>query len=486
VLLTLSTVGDHAEPATDLGFVLHKHPDRVRTVDLGFGTAHVFYPEATSARCTATLFVDVDPIRLSRRDRRTPSTLEPYVNDRPYAASSFLSVAIGKLYRTAMRGVCADRPELVDKPFKLKISMPTVPCPGPDDLLGELFGPLGYELESTRHPLDPAFPGWGESPYVDLVARATVTVKAALSHLVVLLPVLDGRKHYWIDESEVDKLLDRGEDWLAAHPARELIVNRYLARRRSFARQALDRLADEHAGLTEEDPFEEPATGPIEAQPSLKDQRLDAVLQAVSAVGARRVVDLGCGEGQLLQALLAETAVEQVIGADASMRTLGRAARRLRLDELSERQRARVELVQSALTYRDERLESVDVATVVEVIEHLDPDRISAFTDLLFGRSRPATVIVTTPNHEYNARYEGLRDGELRHGDHRFEWSRDQFRRWASAACDAHGYTVVHSSIGPVDPDLGPPTQMAVFTRGRADEEVGQPSGSAATCGGAS
>jgi len=136
------------------------------------------------------------------------------------------------------------------------------------------------------------------------------------------------------------------------------------------------------------------------------------------------------------------------------------------LDELSERRRERIELVQGALTYIDERLQSFDVATVIEVIEHLNLERLDVFTQVLFGHASPNTAIVTTPNREYNVHFEGLGKDQLRHNDHRFEWTREEFRRWANAAADQYRYSVRFQPIGPVDSQTGPPTQMAVFRRG--------------------
>lgn len=230
--------------ATDLGYLLHKHPDRVRTVELGFGTAHVFYPEATPERCTATLLVEVDPIGLSRgRKGRPPANLEPYVNDRPYATSSLLSVALGKLFGTAMSGVCENRPELVEARLDLEINLPVLSAQGGDAAVRRLLEPLGYEVATTTIPLDDTFEAWGDSRYVSARLTGRQTVRSALEHLYVLIPVLDGRKHYWVGEAEIDKLLRKGSDWLADHPESEFIARRYL-RFGGLAREALARLSD--------------------------------------------------------------------------------------------------------------------------------------------------------------------------------------------------------------------------------------------------
>ncbi len=466
MLVSITCVGPNS---SDLGFLLHKHPDRVRSIEVGGGRAHVFYPEVSAERTTATLLVEVDPVRLSRKvgGKRAAPNLEPYVNDRPYVASSMLSVALGKLYGTAMAGTCETKPELVDQPIQLEIDLPVVPIPRTKDgnIIVRLFEPLGWDVRTTPLPLDPQFESWGDSNYVSLNLTGRQTVKDALAHLYVLLPVLDGRKHYWIGSDEVDKLLRRGGDWLAEHPERELISRRYL-RFRSLARDALARLATD--GVSDPDATDQAndaGEGALERPLSLNQRRLEAVTEAVAACGGGSVLDLGCGEGRLLKRLISEPKVTKVLGVDVSLRALKRAEERLRLDDMSERRRESITLAQSALTYTDARLAGHDVATVVEVVEHIDAERLDVFGRVVFGDAKPNAVIVTTPNREYNVHFEGLADGQLRHGDHRFEWTRAEFTLWAEQVCNTYGYQVSYAPIGPDDPVTGPPTQMAVFRK---------------------
>jgi 3' terminal RNA ribose 2'-O-methyltransferase Hen1 len=194
-------------------------------------------------------------------------------------------------------------------------------------------------------------------------------------------------------------------------------------------------------------------------------QRHGAVLAALRSCGARRVVDLGCGSGALLPTLLAEAALTEVVGVDVSHRALQEAARRLRLDRMPERKRDRLQLLQGALTYTDKRLVGYDAAVLMEVIEHLDPDRLPALEHAVFGFARPLTVIVTTPNVEHNVRFPDLPAGAMRHRDHRFEWTRAEFADWTRRVADAHGYDVRLLGVGTDDVEVGPPTQMAVFAR---------------------
>jgi 3' terminal RNA ribose 2'-O-methyltransferase Hen1 len=274
--------------------------------------------------------------------------------------------------------------------------------------------------------------------------------------------VLDDDKHYWVGEDEIDKLLRRGEGWLAGHPARELIVRRYVKHQGRLFRDALVRLADE-GDPGEDDGAEREER--LEERVSLAEQRLGSVHAALRAAGAKRVLDLGCGSGKLLQRLFRDDAFEEIVGVDVSTAVLEQASRRLELDRQPDARRERVRLFQSALTYSDRRLAGFDAAALVEVIEHLDRWQLRAAERNVFESASPGTVVVTTPNAEYNVRWETLPAGERRHADHRFEWSRAEFADWTASICERFGYSVRHLPVGPEDPEVGPPTQMAVFSR---------------------
>lgn len=476
MLFTLTTTH---QPATDLGYLLVKNPFRAEpfeTPSLSFGKAYVFYPEATEERCTAALLLDVDPVGLVR-GRQGPAgeggLLRQYVNDRPYVASSFLSVAISAAYRSAMTGKLRERPELADAQLPLEARIAVLPARGGEPFLRRLFEPLGYEVTAEPHPLDETRPDWTGSPYFTVTLRARCRVRDLLTHLYVLIPVLDNEKHYWVGDDEVDKLLRHGAGWLAAHPGRDLIARRYLKRRWSLVREALERLSDESSGPEEaadatlpgsSEAVAEPVEETIERRISLNEHRQNAVLAALKDCSAKRVLDLGCGEGRLIRTLLEDRAFEQITGMDVSYRSLEIAQDRLRLDRMPPMQRERVTLLHGSLIYRDRRLEGYDAAAVVEVIEHLDPPRLAAFERSLFEFARPRTVVVTTPNSEYNVRWETLPAGQFRHRDHRFEWSRAEFQAWSEGVAARFAYSVRFLPVGPDDPEVGPPTQMGVFT----------------------
>jgi 3' terminal RNA ribose 2'-O-methyltransferase Hen1 len=458
MLLTLTTTH---QPATDLGYLLHKHPDKHQVFPLPFGAAHVFYAEATLTRCTAALVLDVDPVALVRGARFASGggLLDQYVNDRPYAASSFLSVAIRRVFGSALGGRTESRADLADMPIPLEARLTPLHCRGGLDLARALFEPLGYALAATRV---------GESTYWDVTISATTQVSRLLTHLYVLIPVLDDQKHYWVAEDEIDKLLRHGEGWLQSHPARDLITRRYLKHQGRLARLALARLETVDDSLGEPDDAVETLEAAADAPPApkqrLHDQRLDRVTDELKASGAASVLDLGCGSGKLLARLLKVRQFTRIYGVDASSRDLEIAAERLHLREMTPTQRERINLLHGALTYRDQRIVGFDAAAIVEVIEHIDPPRLDSFADAVFGVAHPKTVVLTTPNAEYNARYETLDEGELRHADHRFEWTRSEFTEWAQKTAVKFGYEVTFDQIGETDPELGASTQMGVFT----------------------
>ncbi len=464
--------------AGDLSHLLHKHPDRVQTFDVSAGQVHVLYPEVSAERCTAAVLLEVDPTRLSRLRGSRPDdafSLGQFVNDRAYASSSLLASALHTVFRTAMAGRCDSRQHVADAPLDLEVRVPAMSCRGGSDVAAALFAPLGWAVDARPVVLDETQPGWGDAPYVDLRLSGAVRLADALSHLYVLIPVLDDAKHYWVTTDEVDKLVRAGSGWLSEHPERELITRRYLKHQRSLVVDAAARLEEADGSLDgAADVLVDAEPGPAPDRPRLADLRTDAVLAALREVGATSVADVGCGEGRLLEALLDDARFMRVVGVDVSARELDRAEKRLRLDRRGDREVARVELLQGSVVHRGERLAGLDAIVLSEVVEHLDPERLPALVDAVFAAARPGAVVVTTPDVEHNARYVaqgGLQPGGMRHPDHRFEWTRQQMREWAASVGAEHGYDVVFGGVGEDDPEVGPPTQTAIFsttTQGRA------------------
>lgn len=479
MLLTVTTTH---QPATDIGYLLHKSPDKLHTKNLPFGQAHVFYPEASENRCMAALLLDVDPIALVRKSSGTGFALEQYVNDRPYAASSFMSVAINRMFGTLLSGTSKQRQSLVEQDMPLVATIHALPCRANEEFLKELFEPLGYQVEMERYTLDEKFPEWGNSPYFKLTLTQTCPLRDLLQHLYVLIPVLDNKKHYYIGKDEIEKLLDFGEGWLKDHPQKERIAQRYFRNLHSFSREALERLKQEEPlpdtdenfldeillADTKEEALEE--TIQADKKISLNKRRYQAVLDVLKERQVDTLLDLGCGEGRLLNLLKSEKSFRKIAGCDASMRVLEIAQERLKPDRQRQGE-PKIELFQSALTYRDKRFSNYDAITLIEVIEHIDPPRLGALERVVFDSEMPRVVVVTTPNSEYNMLFLNLQPGKFRHADHRFEWTRAEFTSWANEIAARYGYTVTFAPIGDEDPALGAPTQMAVFVKQTVTED---------------
>lgn len=427
----------------------------------------MFYPEVSSERCTVALVLEVDPVALvrGRSGSNDGFALGQYVNDRPYVASSLMSVALGKVFRSALNGRCAGHEELVYSALDLTISLPAVP--GDPDLVRRLFSPMGWDVVATPIRLDATRPDRGDAPLVSLTLVGSLRLVDALNHLYVLLPVLDDTKHYWVGDDEVDKLIRAGAGWLGRHPERDVVTQRYLAHQRGLEAAAIQRLAE-----LDDRPVDDAVDDeePVLARPLVR-LRHDAVLEVVRTVRPTSIADLGCGSGALLASLLEVHGVARVIGTEVSDALLSKAAKRLHVARMTERQSDRLMLLLSSLQYEDDRLGDLDLVILMEVIEHIDPDRLPAVVGNVFGAMRPRHVVVTTPNSEYNVRYPALARGGFRHPDHRFEWTREEFAAWTRAVGDSHDYEVVLQPVGDSDPQVGSPTQMAVFSlRGKSED----------------
>ena len=386
-----------------------------------------------------------------------------YVNDRPYVASSFMSVAISKAFSSALNGQCKDKPELVDVKLPFEVSISVIPAPkGGEVLIRKLFEPLGYEVTLTKHQLDSKFPEWGDSKYFTLNLKHTITTKELLSHLYVLIPTLDNDKHYFVSENEIEKLLQKGEGWLKEHPEKEQIIRRYLINLNSLSRQALERLSEGEAIGDLTDELVE-KTENQKRKETLHDKRIKLVAEKLTESGAERVLDLGCGEGKLMRLLIKQKQFSEIVGMDVSYNELIKAKERLHFNEMAPKQQERLQFFQGSLTYKDKRLEGFDAAAVVEVIEHMDLNRLKAFERVLFEFAKPKTVVLTTPNQEFNVMWETLDAEDMRHDDHRFEWTRQQFEDWSNTIGEKYNYQVEIFPIGDEVENIGAPSQMAIF-----------------------
>ena len=371
-----------------------------------------------------------------------------------------MSTAISRVYGTAMTGRADAYQSLSDSPLDLSATITMMPCRGEQGKLNSVFEPLGYDVKYETFVSDENFPKWGDSKYVNLTISGKIRLRDLLKHIYVLIPVFDRHKHYWVGADEVEKLLRIGGDWLSNHPEKTYITTRYLNRKKSLVNIAVERLTETETAPA--DILSE--TEEKEAVKNLNTQRIDSVIAVLKNCGAKKIIDLGCGEGRLIKQLMKDKQFTQITGVDVSHVALKRANERLKLEWANESMLERVNLIQGSLTYKDARFSGFDAACVIEVIEHLDIPRLGAFERMLFEFAKPSVVVLTTPNREYNAKYANLHEDDMRHSDHRFEWTRTEFQNWANKTADTFGYTVKFSDIGEASEIYGAPTQMGVFT----------------------
>lgn len=436
------------EPSSDVGYLLHKNPSRLHEAEFSFGKGVVAFREI-ERQTEVALIIDVDAVGLVRGG----ATYDQYVNDRPYTANSFLSSAMTEFFSTAMSGRSKERQDLADTELPFRFELAVVRARGGEESIRELFEPLGYELNIDHVG----------AKHFRIEGTFTGLIRDFLSQLYILIPVMDNDKHYYVSRDEVTKLFKRAERWLPTHPSRELISRRYLRYDKILTREAILRL-EEFDPEVEEVNVEEPVEKPTK-KVTLHTQRLEAAVAKLLETGAQSVADLGCGEGRLLQLLVKQRQFRRILGMDVCLRSLDMAERRLNLKEANERLRERLKLIHGSLMYRDDRLGGYDAAAVVEVIEHMDIPRLEAFERVLFECARPQYVVLTTPNREYNAVFEGMEEDTMRHDDHRFEWTREEFRTWCEKIQSRYGYRFGISGVGPDHEVFGAPSQMAVFNK---------------------
>ncbi|MCB9396207.1 MAG: 3' terminal RNA ribose 2'-O-methyltransferase Hen1 [Acidobacteria bacterium] len=447
--------------ANQIGYLLHKNPANLHHRRLSFGEGWVFFDTNEKNRVSFNLYVEVDPIRLSRQLDQSPSfDLKPYVNDRPYVANSYLSVALNVFFRSAIAELDSDSKPHAKTEHTVTVHLPVVSMRGDASIFQRVFEPLGYGIQLQKLPFADPYLDPDRSPLYALTLSVQAPIGLVLRHLYVLIPVLDKDKHYFVGSDEIEKLLRAGQGWLENHPAKELITQRYLLFS-GLSKQALSRIEKKEEALPDQDdsePF-------VEKKIHLNELRIQRVVEMLLAQKASQVLDMGCGSGTLLQHLLSERSITKLTGVDASINVLQIAERKLKLDRLSTRMRQKIQLIQSGLTYRDARLLGHDAIALIEVIEHLDSWRLKDLTQVIFDYLKPRLLIVTTPNREYNALFENMPADSLRHSDHRFEWTRSEFTEWCQEQCKEWEYQVEFSGIGPEHEQYGCPTQMGVFTK---------------------
>lgn len=474
MFLSIAVSGEHAP---DLGFVLYKHPGRFFEKSASKGRVTGGFTENREDFAEFTLAVEIDPVERVRGvnwDRGIASYVEPM----PFLAASHMSQALSQALGSAMNGVLGSKDPVIDtrvkaagvKPWPLTIKVGAVRCS--PYMIESLFSELGWSVEIESHNLD--VPGVSEDddrPLHVFTLKGEATVSDALTQLYVLLPVLDPSRHYFYDESEARKLFEKGGDWLKGHSSRDLIISRYLSKSkelRGYARQLFGNFQekkdlDELIAETEE--LMRDWDDPDDTSPH--QQRHSQIIRDVVSWGARSVIDLGCGEGRLLERLVRIAPDMRVVGIEPSAREIERARKRLS-NNPGKNLDPRVEFVHGSAMYGDERFKDFDAAILSEVIEHVDEDRLSLLARSVFGIMAPRRVVITTPNGDYN-RVFGLRPGEFRHADHRFEWTLAECQAWVVGVTAAYPYEAEITPVGGRNADAdeghGEVSHYIVFTK---------------------
>ncbi len=471
--MQLSITTTH-KPATDLSYLLHKNPDKVQTFDITGGKAYVFYPETTDEKCTATMILNIDTLEMIKNQKKSMSdfALKGYVNDRPFVASSFLSSAISSIYSSALNGNSKEKSEVVNKKIPLEVFISVINVSGGENLIKRFFEPLGYEIKIEKYELNENFKSWGESNYFSLTLKNIITLKELLTHLYILIPVFDNEKHYWVSTKDVDILLKKGEGWLENHPEKEFITKRYFKNIKSLSnlynKKSIDDIEESQKNVDSEEnnenEFEEINQIIKETKIKLDKQRLNYVYEKLIESGMKSIIDMGCGEGKLLKLLITNKQFEKIAGTDVSFNNLLKAKERLNFEEMSQKFKERIELFQSSLTYKDKRFSNYESCAIVEVIEHIDVERLESFEKSIFECSKFKYIILTTPNADYNINYKSLNKQNLRHSDHRFEWTKDEFKSWIDKICEKYKYNAKISGVGEFDEQSGHPTQVVEFS----------------------
>jgi 3' terminal RNA ribose 2'-O-methyltransferase Hen1 len=464
VFLSIATT---RQGAKDLGFLLYKHPDRVFRSDASRNakmSAVGFYPEATDERCEFCLVVEVDPVERVR-GASWGAGIAQYVEPLPFLASSYMAQALSLCLRSAMNGVVTSKDPAEEERLKVAaaekwpLEITVSPLRTSPALISRMFEPLGWDvaLHSIALDIPGMMSGDRGTDLHTLTLRGEVTLQDALTHLYVLLPALDPARHYFYGESEVQKLLDKSQNWLEQHPARELIVGRYLSKSRELRETALQQFetADDDETVAEGDVPDEPV--------SAHDERHQRIVEIVRGAGDVSVVDLGCGEGKLLERLSKLPGKLEITGVEPAMRDLDKAHRALSRNP-GKQMDPRIKLKHGSILYADDQLKGFDIAILSEVIEHIDPERLDHAERCVFGFMQPRKVVVTTPNASFNEMF-GLEEGRFRHRDHRFEWTETEVTAWCGRIGRDYGYSYELGGAGGYEPAFGHLSHFIVFEK---------------------
>lgn len=430
----------------DLSFLLHKHHAKIHNVETRHGQAIVFFSEKSYDVTSCCVTMEIDSIGLTKRfDHGNGQIgLDAYVNDSPYSYSQIMNSAVRKVFGTTLTGVCKMKPELSSLEIDFEILLTPVRVPS-KDLVVNLFEPLGYDITMSDHSKYSKNVDFGLNPYVSIKLKKKGVLSLILSHINVLLGAIDTRRVNEINDDEIESLVNRSISWINEHPKKEFLLQRLLKKKKHVLAAKL--MLDPNSEETK-------AEGEFAPRRRLNDDRHDKIVEIVKSLKPKKLLDLGCGEGNFLKKIANED-IEKITGVDSFIEVLRWAKRKTEGYK-------NINLVQSGLTYHDKRLQGYDTATLIEVIEHNDHERLKLIIDNIFGHMSLDNIIISTPNIEYNVIYNVI---GFRHNDHRFEMTRKEFNDWAENIGLTYKYFVSFDGAGEVSSDHGQPTQIAIFRK---------------------
>ena len=444
--LTIKATGENVKVISHL---LAKNPNNIYERKNKGHFIRLFYSTFTETELDVTIFVTPDPLALIKHTSNAYDIVH-YINDREFAVSSIFTSLIRSALGTALNGQPKEEyAKWVDTPFMFQFSFGPVVSSLSDAEIQGLFEPLGYQVDIEYGETDYSFQLKAKSTARFLTISGAVTLQKALQQLFVLIPVMDNYKHYFIDESEVEKIQRYGEGWLDTHPEREFIIRKALRFKEIYS------LMKENTEIEEEEK--------IPKSPRLNELRYDKIIETINDLPTKKsVVDFGSGEGKLAACLGFVVGVQEILAVEPSERETLKAVKRF------EKIRSKEEFVEpttmwGSLFYYDERLENKDVIILCEVIEHIDEERLGKAMHLIVNNYKPQALIITTPNQEYNAVYD-MTDAK-RHLDHRFEWTREEFEKSCEDWNHLGNYNLEFEGIGEAHEVYGHPTQMCKFVR---------------------
>ncbi|MCM3572375.1 3' terminal RNA ribose 2'-O-methyltransferase Hen1 [Mesobacillus subterraneus] len=448
--LTIRAVGENVQVISHL---LAKNPNNLYERNQKGHAVRLFFSSFTEREVEATVFVAPDSLELVK-NQGNQYDITHYINDREFAVSSIFISLIRTALGTALNGQPKEEYiKWVKHPFDLELSFGPVASGLSDHQIVDLFEPLGFNVSINRPQIEYNFNLKSKSSVRFITLKGRTPLQMALRQIFVLIPVLDNYKHYFIDEKEIEKLERYGEGWLDDHPQKSFILKKALRFKNVYE-------------LVEGQ--EKDTAAPEMRKIRLNDMRYEKIVDTVNGFENKEsIVDLGSGEGKLSTRLGFIPGVKEILAVEPSEEASIRAMERFAQAEGKDYFIKPTQLWGS-LFYYDERLKGKDVIILCEVIEHIDEERLSKVFQTILQDYRPKNLVVTTPNKEYNALYE--MDTEFRHGDHRFEWSREEFEAWCKARNEEGEYELIFDGIGELDEQFGFPTQMCIFKRKEVSE----------------